>query len=428
MGRTMSIRRQYDKKLGGEEAKLTDDQTLRLKNIGFDFKYNMDDRNWDGKYEELKVYKSKHGNCNVGRDTKLFQWTMNLRRQYMRKQAGKRSPLTDSKVAALEQLGFDWSFSAAPLVGPWNRMFMQLKAYKEEQGNCNVPKDYNPNLNLARWVHRQRNQYRLWQRGGESNMTDEKKEKLERLGFVWCLSDTDESEVSWRQRVKELKQYRAEHGDCSVPQNYEDDPDLRSWVVSQRRNFRKLKQGKASPLTEERVKELNTLGFVWRMGDGKRGIGKGTQTGTTTEWYDCLEELKKYKEEHGDCIVPIVYPENPELGAWVAKQRKPFRQIRRGKKSNLSSKQYDKLLEIGFGANTKWYERFEELKKYKEEHGDCIVPIAYPENHELGAWVAKQRKPFWRVLNGKSSSLNAKQYGALSDIGFDDVWKERVEE
>merc|ERR1711879_295659 len=100
----------------------------------------------------------------------------------------------------------------------------------------------------------------------------------------------------------------------------------------------------------------------------------------------------------------------------------------RGEKSNLSSKQYDKLLEIGFGANTKWYERFEELKKYKEEHGDCIVPIAYPENPELGAWVAKQRKPFWQVLNGKSSSLNAKQYGALSDMGFDDVWKERFEE
>ena len=41
--------------------------------------------------------------------------------------------------------------------------------------------------------------------------------------------------------------------------------------------------------------------------------------------------------------------------------------------------------------NSKWMTTFEELKKYKEIHGDCIVPRGYALNPRLASWVAEQR-------------------------------------
>jgi hypothetical protein len=40
-----------------------------------------------------------------------------------------------------------------------------------------------------------------------------------------------------------------------------------------------------------------------------------------SKWLDALEELKKYKEEKGDCIVPRGYTSKPRLASWVAEQR-----------------------------------------------------------------------------------------------------------
>jgi hypothetical protein len=40
-----------------------------------------------------------------------------------------------------------------------------------------------------------------------------------------------------------------------------------------------------------------------------------------TKWLVTLEELKKYKQVHGDCIVPRGYALNPRLASWVAEQR-----------------------------------------------------------------------------------------------------------
>jgi hypothetical protein len=38
-------------------------------------------------------------------------------------------------------------------------------------------------------------------------------------------------------------------------------------------------------------------------------------------WLASLDKLKKYKEKHGDCIVPRGYSPDPRLASWVAEQR-----------------------------------------------------------------------------------------------------------
>jgi hypothetical protein len=40
-----------------------------------------------------------------------------------------------------------------------------------------------------------------------------------------------------------------------------------------------------------------------------------------SKWLETLEQLKRYKAEHGDCIVPRGYSSNPRLASWVAEQR-----------------------------------------------------------------------------------------------------------
>ena len=54
--------------------------------------------------------------------------------------------------------------------------------------------------------------------------------------------------------------YKHEHGDCLVPQHYEDNPQLGMWVSNQRR----LKsRPKKSPLVLERIKALEEVDFIW---------------------------------------------------------------------------------------------------------------------------------------------------------------------
>ena len=55
----------------------------------------------------------------------------------------------------------------------------------------------------------------------------------------------------------ELKRYRDEHGDWSVPRERGENQKLGRWMVTQR--VRK----KEGTLTREQERRLNTLGFEW---------------------------------------------------------------------------------------------------------------------------------------------------------------------
>ena len=62
------------------------------------------------------------------------------------------------------------------------------------------------------------------QAGKTSTMTPARVNILEQAGFVW-----DSHEVSWREKVQELDQYRSQHGDCLVPSSYRENPQLATW-------------------------------------------------------------------------------------------------------------------------------------------------------------------------------------------------------
>ena len=53
----------------------------------------------------------------------------------------------------------------------WEAKLAELVAYKEVHGDCRVPRTYEANKKLGRWVMRQRTEYRLFVNGKMCSMT-----------------------------------------------------------------------------------------------------------------------------------------------------------------------------------------------------------------------------------------------------------------
>eukprot|EP00978_Attheya_sp_CCMP212_P032422 scaffold126477_cov52-Attheya_sp.AAC.1 len=90
-------------------------------------------------------------------------------------------------------------------------------------------------------------------------MTDERREKLESIGFDLC----GRTGPPWVQRFQELVDFKNKNGHTNVPTNSR---PLRNWVVTQRYQYRLLKEGKYSPLTSgDRCKKLESIGFSFKI-------------------------------------------------------------------------------------------------------------------------------------------------------------------
>ena len=104
---------------------------------------------------------------------------------------------------------------------------------------------------------------------------------------------------------KRLQTYQQEHnGSCNVPGGYPLDPQLGTWVSTQRTAYRK------GLLTKERFDRLEEIGFQWADATYKH------------KWTEMFKRLQAYQQENnGSCNVPHKYHLDPKLGNWVNNQR-----------------------------------------------------------------------------------------------------------
>mmetsp|Transcript_19242 Transcript_19242/g.41349 ORF Transcript_19242/g.41349 Transcript_19242/m.41349 type:complete len:330 (+) Transcript_19242:155-1144(+) len=144
--------------------------------------------------------------------------------------------------------------------GQWSARFAELVEYKKKMGHCLVPHNYEENLPLARWVKRQRCQYRRMTEGQHSTISQDRKRALDEIGFVW-----DYQGDAWEEKLTELRHYRSNYGNCDVPYHFEENPKLAVWVKCQRRQYKLFMEGKHSSMTHERISDLETLGFRWEL-------------------------------------------------------------------------------------------------------------------------------------------------------------------
>jgi Helicase associated domain len=147
----------------------------------------------------------------------------------------------------------------------WTVKFHELCQYRQRHGNCLVPHNYKPNMLLARWVKRQRYQYKLFKEGKASTMTEDRAAALNAVGFVW-----DSQETAWEERLMELTEFRGAQGHCNVPCTYRINPPLAAWVKCQRRQYKLYRNGKPSNITAPRIQQLENLGFEWEPRANKR--------------------------------------------------------------------------------------------------------------------------------------------------------------
>jgi len=144
--------------------------------------------------------------------------------------------------------------------GQWSEKFKELLEFKAKHGHCRVPHSFPENQSLARWVKRQRYQFKRKSLGDTSTMTDDRVETLNRIGFIW-----DSHSVAWQLRINELRKYREIHGHTNVPGSYAPSPQLVTWVKCQRRQYKLYMEGKPSNISPSRIEDLEKLGFEWTV-------------------------------------------------------------------------------------------------------------------------------------------------------------------
>ena len=111
------------------------------------------------------------------------------------------------------------------------------------------------------------------------------------------------------------------------------DYGLGMWVSQQR--------GKKDQLSQEQIKRLNDLGFVWDVFE--------------YQWEEGFKHLVAYQKEFGDCLVKSVCVyQKYNLGAWVIYQRK--------RKDKLSLEKVKRLDALGFVWKRNWPSTFQTPK------------------------------------------------------------------
>ncbi len=134
------------------------------------------------------------------------------------------------------------------------------------------------------------------------------------------------------------------------------------------------------------------------------------------------EKLKQYKTAHGDCLVPRQWKKDKRLGEWVTDQRRQYKYKTNNKPTLLTAQREKKLNEIEFTWSLRnrldWNERYQELVKFKQENGHCIVPQLYTKVKGLGKWVSKQREQYKNLVDGKYSFITEERIEQLDAIGF----------
>mmetsp|Transcript_7266 Transcript_7266/g.9411 ORF Transcript_7266/g.9411 Transcript_7266/m.9411 type:complete len:320 (-) Transcript_7266:270-1229(-) len=158
----------------------------------------------------------------------------------------KKSKTSDSPTSGTKEMSLVGKHELA-----WTGKFNRLKEYKEKHGDCLVPSLYENDPKLGTWVR--------WQRTKQNKMSEDRRRRLESIGFQWHVQQD-----AWSDMFERLKKYKEKHGDCIVPQKYKGDPNLGRWVKTQR--LRQIDM----PLA--RQQKLEDLGFVWRAPEGKHRI------------------------------------------------------------------------------------------------------------------------------------------------------------
>lgn len=265
------------------------------------------DNDFTHHYRQLVQFQKQFGHCNVscrpvgGNHTvqqqhsykDLAAWVKKIRRVKQMRASSKGDYYQGTPwnyyIAALDKLGFVWD----AVKDQWRNQFDKMMAFKATIGHCAVPKAYAPDKSLGAWVHRQRYHYKLNHEGKPTQLTRDRIDLLNSVGFSWgseaVKSDrlpkpakprngkpVRTSEEEWEYKYQQLVAFQQHYGHVKI--STVDDKNrnnqLRDWVAWQRREYKLWKRGEPSHVTSEHVQRLSEIGFDWELVGSRKGIKK----------------------------------------------------------------------------------------------------------------------------------------------------------
>ncbi len=356
------------------KERLTTEQIRKLDDINFSWDPISD--LWEEGFAALLKFHSKAGHCRVPGNHK--EGGLNLGR-WVGTQRKTKPRLSHERIRRLDSLGFSWD----PYSEQWEEAFSALQNFYSEKGHCLVHTDLKiGNVNLGKWVQHQR---RFKKQGG---LTADRVLRLNSLGFNW-----DPFSAQWEEAFNKLLKFREENGHCSVHIDYKvGDFKLGNWVSVQREHRKKSK------LTDERIKRLDELEFIWDP--------------RTAQWEESFAALQSFRSRVGHCdVAEKVIESGVKLGKWVIMQRR--------RKDRLNPDRINRLNSIGFvwdPIDVRWNSDFLVLKKFLSREGHLRVPQRHSEGGvKIGAWVDRQRQ------ENNKGKLSQERKKLLDSVGF--IWK-----
>jgi uncharacterized protein (DUF2384 family) len=314
----------------------------------------------------------------------LGGWVSSQRRGWRRRKTGGKKPLSEERIEKLQALGFVWD----PNEQEWEKGYAALRKYYIKYNDCDVNINYTVNkFQLGKWLNRQRQSYK------KKKLSNVRITRLETLGVVWNPLSHD-----WEKGYAMLNKYYRQFGHCRVPKSYNKDGyNLGVWVVHQRSSWKRRQTAGEKQLSDDRVKRLESLGFLW---DTKKD-----------KWEKNYAALVKYFNKYRNCLVPQRFKIGKiNLGTWVGHQRRNYDD------NQLSQDRIKRLESLGFIWNTtddNWEKGYLNLIEYHKEHKNCWVPSRYSKNgFNLGIWVGHQRS------NYKKKQLALDRVKRLEALGF----------
>jgi hypothetical protein len=107
--------------------------------------------------------------------------------------------------------------------------------------------------------------------------------------------------------------------------------------MNQRQYFKAYSEGKPSCLTAERIRELESVEFVW---DPLADV-----------WNERFRELCELREQFGKCLMSL-RSSNPKLAKWVTTQRHEYKLYQDGKSSKMIVERIRELESVEFVWDT----------------------------------------------------------------------------
>ena len=348
----------------------------------------MADRQWDENYAHaVKLFEEDPVAWWAGMTSKDNPFGRWLGTQRYNRKIGRLRP---DREARLRKINFAWDSIDAT----WDLHYEDLRRFIKANGQLWWKKLPEADSQLHLWCDSQR------RAKGHGEISDERRELLDAIGFVWSPIDQQ-----WELRFEELREFLQDRpsgrvGKDNAPQS------LVFWTMTQRR---KWLLGELAP---ERARRLEEIGYRW----------DGRQARNDEIWESHLENLLAYQRLSGDANPGP--DDDEETFRWLVKQRAAWDELppeRRERLEQLGVSREtppDQLASRARAFTPNWEKFFEQARAFKERHGH--LRIAHDEEAAAFPGLAN----FAGKLRGGSVDPDEAQSRQLEELGF--VWDLRA--